>query len=286
MTESATYPRSKTMQSGSQEEVSGAADGAKGTRRKLNDAQEREVTRLYCSTETPVSEISKRFGIGESSVYRVAQRHGAALRMRTETAAKSAAARPAAGVGRATRGGRRRAAAGTDATPSANGRRTGARAARPAGAPTARRTVGRAAAGTATQATRAGRAPIVARREFRVSYVAVRTFVAATMADAIRQAEAAGATDITGIERGAGDVIDLRPASEGKAFDAMTRRQRLALADQELTEVTERLASELRARSPELFDARGRLRKGAVAERIATRKGDRTWLSARELISI
>jgi hypothetical protein len=29
----------------------------------------------------------------------------------------------------------------------------------------------------------------------------VRTFVAGTMADAIRQAEAAGATDITGIER-------------------------------------------------------------------------------------
>jgi hypothetical protein len=29
----------------------------------------------------------------------------------------------------------------------------------------------------------------------------VRTFTAADMADAIRQAEAAGATDITGIER-------------------------------------------------------------------------------------
>src|SRR6202171_1149230 len=71
------------------------ANGAKGTRRKLNDQQEREVTRLYAETETPVSEISKRFGIGESSVYRVAQRHGAALRGRTATSA-SATTRPAA----------------------------------------------------------------------------------------------------------------------------------------------------------------------------------------------
>src|ERR1700674_1428491 len=67
-------------------------DGAATTRRKLNDSQEREVTRLYAETETPVSEISKRFGIGESSVYRVAQRHGAKLRGRSATTAKPAAA--------------------------------------------------------------------------------------------------------------------------------------------------------------------------------------------------
>jgi hypothetical protein len=41
----------------------------------------------------------------------------------------------------------------------------------------------------------------ITRREFRVSYVAVRVFMAANMADAIHQAEAAGATDITGIQR-------------------------------------------------------------------------------------
>src|ERR671939_684696 len=61
--------------------------GAGGTRRKLSEQQEREVTRLYAETDTPVSEISKRFGIGESSVYRVAQRHGASLRGRTATSA-------------------------------------------------------------------------------------------------------------------------------------------------------------------------------------------------------
>jgi hypothetical protein len=34
-----------------------------------------------------------------------------------------------------------------------------------------------------------------------VSYTAVRVFVANSMSDAIRQAEAAGATDITGVQR-------------------------------------------------------------------------------------
>src|SRR6202171_5025257 len=86
---------SNTSESGTTGEAPRATqgDGAKGTRRKLNDQQEREVTRLYAETETPVSEISKRFAIGESSVYRVAQRHGAALRGRS---AASAGAKPAA----------------------------------------------------------------------------------------------------------------------------------------------------------------------------------------------
>src|SRR6266852_7941547 len=52
------------------------------TRRKLSDEQEGELTRLYAGTTMPVSEIARTFGIGESSVYRVAQRHGAALRGR------------------------------------------------------------------------------------------------------------------------------------------------------------------------------------------------------------
>jgi hypothetical protein len=47
--------------------------------RKLTDEQELEVARLYGETETPVGDIAGRFGIGESSVYRIAQRHGARL---------------------------------------------------------------------------------------------------------------------------------------------------------------------------------------------------------------
>src|SRR6266852_1822168 len=134
----------KASDSGPNGGASGGAqgDGATTTRRKLNDQQEREVTRLYAQTDTPVSEISKRFGIGESSVYRVAQRHGAALRGRTATSTPKPRA-VAASTGRATRGRATgspagRAAAGSAARATSgtgNGRRTGAsrgRAAAPA----------------------------------------------------------------------------------------------------------------------------------------------------------
>src|SRR5438067_9283763 len=138
----------KASDSGSEGEAARGAqgDGATTTRRKLNDSQEREVTRLYAETDTPVSEISKRFGIGESSVYRVAQRHGAALRGRSSVTAGSTArpaaaatASPAAATAGTGRGGRRRgagrtattattgraaAATGAAPTPSTNGRRT------------------------------------------------------------------------------------------------------------------------------------------------------------------
>src|SRR5438552_5357637 len=117
----------KVSDSGSDSGASSGAqgDGATTTRRKLNDAQEREVTRLYAETETPVSEISKRFGIGESSVYRVAQRHGAKLRGRTATGGatkasagrtRRAAASGATGARGGRRGGRRAAAAGAAAS--------------------------------------------------------------------------------------------------------------------------------------------------------------------------
>src|SRR6266704_5458769 len=105
------------------------AGSAAGTRRKLTEDQEREVTRLYADTETPVSEISKRFGIGESSVYRVAQRHGAKLRGRQPGAPRSSGPR-ATGARRGPRAGGARAAAAasttaaaTPATPARRGRR-------------------------------------------------------------------------------------------------------------------------------------------------------------------
>jgi hypothetical protein len=48
--------------------------------RKLSDEQELELTRLYSESEVPVPDIASRFGVGESSVYRISQRHGAKLR--------------------------------------------------------------------------------------------------------------------------------------------------------------------------------------------------------------
>jgi transposase-like protein len=46
------------------------------SRRLLPDDQKREVIRLYSETTTPVPEMAKRFGIGESSLYRLVQQHG------------------------------------------------------------------------------------------------------------------------------------------------------------------------------------------------------------------
>src|SRR5207248_2035431 len=152
-------------------------DSATGTRRKLTDQQEREVTRLYSETETPVSEISKTFGIGESSVYRVAQRHGAKLRGRTATSGATGGARrgrrPAAsttsaastGTTGARRGRRPRAAtaaasgastaaSGEAATPRRRGRRPGSASATPAAAAATPRRRGRRP-GSATGATAA-----------------------------------------------------------------------------------------------------------------------------------
>ena len=51
--------------------------------RKLTDEQEREVTRLYADTTTPLVEIGRRFGIAQTSVARMAQRRGALLRSPT-----------------------------------------------------------------------------------------------------------------------------------------------------------------------------------------------------------
>jgi transposase-like protein len=205
--------RSKPSESTADGETSNgtAGDGATGTRRKLTDQQEAEVTRLYAETDTPVSEISKRFGIGESSVYRVAQRHGAALRGRTATstpkpraaAVATTSTSAASGRGTGTRG-RTAGRAATGSTGRAatsstgNGRRTGASRARAA------QSTGRRAAPAATRPA-ATPTPAAAasgtRRAFRVSFVATRVFTATDMADAMQQAEAAGATEITGIVR-------------------------------------------------------------------------------------
>ena len=235
-----------------------AGEGATGSRRKLTEDQEREVTRLYSETETPVSEISKRFGIGESSVYRVAQRHGASLRGRTATGGSSgvaprrprvapaldgaadgrAAARqplrvgpppppapdvadaaqrvePAAQPAARTRaaapanGRRRRGAAaasgsGTAAastgTGTGRGRRGGARTAS-AGTTTGARRGRRPGTAASSSGSGRGSASSGGGRSWRVSFTATRVFSAASMADAIRQAEAAGATEIVGIAR-------------------------------------------------------------------------------------
>jgi hypothetical protein len=61
------------------------------------------------------------------------------------------------------------------------------------------------------------------------------------------------------------------------------KRRRLREADEELREVTERLEAALRARHPELFDRRGRLRPTTLARRLSEQTGGKEVLSGDEL---
>jgi transposase-like protein len=136
-------------------------------RRNLSEEQKREITHLYSETSTPLPEIRQRFGIGDSSLYRLIQQYGGKLRGRTPRASASKAAatsqKPA-----------RRASA------PARGRRT-------------------------RVATTRRSAPSVAESSskitFRVSFVGTRIVSASTMRDAVRQGEAFGATEITEVVR-------------------------------------------------------------------------------------
>src|ERR1700738_546123 len=74
-------------------------------RRNLTEAQKAQLGRLYAETTTPLSEIKSRFGIAESSLYRLLRQRGITLRGRS---ARSEAA-PAAAETRVTRRRGRRA---------------------------------------------------------------------------------------------------------------------------------------------------------------------------------
>lgn len=81
------------------------------------------------------------------------------------------------------------------------------------------------------------------------------------------------------------DLLALLLTSRGLP-DAMPddeKRRQLREADEELREVTERLEAGLRARHPELFDRRGRLRPAALARRLVEQTGGKEVLSGDEL---
>jgi transposase-like protein len=171
------------------------------TRRKLSDGQEGELTRLYADTAMPVSEIARMFGIVESSVYRVAQRHGAGLRGRP-TPPGPPPAEPAAAAARGRPGARAAPAAKppeTRSPPEMAGaparlrpRDTSAREAEPtaARAHTERRPSGARARLRARGAT-LGR--------FRIRFLAERVVQARDIRDALRQAESYDAIEVTAV---------------------------------------------------------------------------------------
>lgn len=68
--------------------------------------------------------------------------------------------------------------------------------------------------------------------------------------------------------------------------DRRARCAAIKAAEAELAEVTERLKRVLQQRHPELFDARGRLRRGAYARVIRERTGDKQYLSREDFIAL
>jgi len=181
------------------------AAAPKGARRRLSDEQELEVTRLYTATNTSVPEIARRVGIGEETIYRVLERHGAALRGRISPTKKQTAARSES-----------RSAAGTGVRRSGNGstnteRRGGAKptaARKPASARTSEETVARGVAAVRKKledSSPSTRAAVATGRghgqRSRVRFQAEVVLEAEDIRDALRQAEARGAVDVIAVSR-------------------------------------------------------------------------------------
>jgi transposase-like protein len=146
--------------------------------RKLSDEQERELARLYSETRTPTSEIARTFGISETSVARVAQRHGATLRRRGRVPGSSATASNGSAGSPSASSGSSRASSSTGAsrsTPSTRGRRQG---------------TGSRGGASASSAPR---------QRFRITFRGEQVVEATDMRAAIAQVEAQGATEISSI---------------------------------------------------------------------------------------
>jgi transposase-like protein len=140
------------------------------TRRRLTPDQQREVARLYSETSASTAEIRDQFGIGESSLYRVLQKHAVSLR------------------GRGTRRAGRAAPSVSTSTSDGESPRRGTRRRRPVGS-SPRRV-------TRSAATASGAA-----RQFRVHFEGQQVFDARDVGDALRQAEALGVMEVLGVTR-------------------------------------------------------------------------------------
>jgi transposase-like protein len=146
-------------------------------RRRLSPDQQREVARLYAEASLPTSEIRRRFGIGESSLYRIVQRQGVQLRGRGPSLKQSGPAQARASDVR---------------------RRDGAGTGRAGGGPTSR--------GSRTQTTpargqSAGPQSDSGRQRFRVTFQRDAVVEAENIREALRQAESLGATEVLRIVR-------------------------------------------------------------------------------------
>ena len=165
-------------------------------RRRLSNGEALEIARLYGETSTPTSEIRQRFGIGDSSLYRIVQRQGIALRGRT-----ASATRP--NTQPAQTHAARRPRSASPKQPQQLASRTGSNA-----APQATRLTGRTgvrrAPGTKKTTAPSGTAASGtgdSRRQFRILFRTERIVQATDMTDALRKVESLGAIEITAVAR-------------------------------------------------------------------------------------
>ena len=140
---------------------------SRGAERKLNADEEREVVRLYGQSRTRVPEIARRFGMAESSVYRILRRHGTAQLDRSGSSSQGLP--------------RQRASGAVASVVTSEGASSGVPGQGPA-----------LGSRTRTRTTASG---------FRVRFEVEEVLEAEDVHDALRQAEARGATEVTAVSR-------------------------------------------------------------------------------------
>lgn len=159
----------------------GSQRGAR--RRRLTSAEEREIARLYGETHTPTAQIRERFGIGDSSLYRVVQRRGLALRGRTAISTSRSPKVPRA---------------------QSPDPRAELRPSQPVAGGSRRSRLGRPSA-TQAPATPAEYAPSqtarAARHRYLIRFEGERVFQARDIQDALRQAQSSGASEVVAVEQ-------------------------------------------------------------------------------------
>jgi transposase-like protein len=169
------------------------AEPERAARRRLSPGQQREIARLYAESTTPTSEIRERFGIGESSLYRIVQRQGVPLRGRA-----AATPEPAPPRAQAPDGGRRRSATASGAQATAGQPRAAAAAptgpSRRGGRGPARRATPSASGGASSPGTGG-------RGQFRIHFRGERVIQARDIRDALRQVESLGTVEVTAVTR-------------------------------------------------------------------------------------
>ena len=160
-----------------------------------------EIARLYAETSTPTAEIREQFGIGDSSLYRIVQQQGIALRGRTASSTRPNAPRAQTPAARRLLSSSPKQAQEAVSQPGSNEAPTGARQARRVNARSGGIRVRRAPVTEKTAAPSDTASGTGKRQQFRILFMAERVVRATDMRDALRQAESLGATEITAVSR-------------------------------------------------------------------------------------